>query len=237
MPMRIMATIPTYNEAENIGALIEALQREVPGIEVVVVDDDSPDGTWRIVEGLAAENPRVHLVHRTHERGRGTAGVAGFLYAVRAGADLVVEMDADFSHDPRFVPALLAGAENADVVIGSRLIAGGGEVGRSAVRRLITVLANFYIRVMLGVPVKDCTSGYRVFHRRVLEAIQLERMSSRGPAIVQEVLLACERKGFSFKEVPIILEERRAGASTFNWKIMLSGLVSVVRFRFGRKQN
>jgi dolichol-phosphate mannosyltransferase len=234
MSMKIMATIPTYNEAPNIGALIEELQHAVAEIEVVVVDDDSPDGTWRIVKALSAANPRVHLVHRTEERGRGTAGVAGFLYALRAGADLIVEMDADFSHHPRFLPALLAAAQGADVVIGSRLTSGGGEVGRSASRRLITQIANLYIRIILGLSVRDCTSGYRVFHRRVLESIRLNKMTSRGPAIVQEVLFACHRKGFTFKEVPIIFEDRRAGHSTFNWKILMSSLWSVLRFRLRR---
>lgn len=232
--MKIMAMLPTYNEAENIQPLIRELLALRSDMEVVVVDDHSPDGTWQLVEEMSGENPRVHLVHRTREKGRGSAGIAGFLYAVNAGADCVIEMDADFSHHPRFIPSLLEAAEKSDVVIGSRLVPGGKEVGRSLLRPLITILANWYIRTVLCLPVKDCTSGFRVFRRSVLEKIGLERMTSNGPAIVQEILIACHAHGFSFAEVPIVFEERRAGKSTFTLCIMLNGLWSVVKFRLRR---
>lgn len=232
--MKIMAMLPTYNEAENIQPLIRELLALRDDMEVVVVDDNSPDGTWKLVKEMSAENPRVHLVHRTHEKGRGSAGIAGFLYAVNAGADYVIEMDADFSHHPRFIPSLLETAEKSDVVIGSRLVPGGKEVGRAVLRPIITILANWYIRTVLGLPVKDCTSGFRVFRRKVLEQIGLERMRSNGPAIVQEILVACQAKKFSFAEVPIVFEERRAGTSTFTLRIMLNGLWSVLKFRFRR---
>jgi dolichol-phosphate mannosyltransferase len=232
--MKIMAMLPTYNEAENIQPLIRELLALRDDMEVVVVDDNSPDGTWQLVKEMAATNPRVHLVHRTNEKGRGSAGIAGFLYAVNAGADYIIEMDADFSHHPRFVPALLKAAETSDVVIGSRLVPGGKEVGRGLLRPLITIMANWYIRTALRLPVRDCTSGFRVFRRSVLEQIGLERMTSNGPAIVQEILVACRAKGFSFVEVPIVFEERRAGTSTFTLRIMLDGLWSVLKFRFRR---
>ncbi len=230
--MRIMAMLPTYNEADNIRPLIEEILALGPEYEALVVDDNSPDGTWRIVKEMAESNPRVHLLHRMTDKGRGTAGAAGLREAVRLGADKVIEMDADFSHHPRFIPALTAAADHADVVIGSRLVKGGGEQGRSPVRTLITLLANLYIRTVLWLPIRDCTSGFRVFRADALKKMHLEKMTSRGPAIVQELLLAARRAGCRFAEVPILFEERRAGESTFNVKIMLAGLWSVLKFRF-----
>jgi dolichol-phosphate mannosyltransferase len=168
----------------------------------------------------------VHLVHRVNERGRGSAGVAGFRRALELGADLIVEMDADWSHHPRHLPAMLRATRRADVVIGSRLVRGGGEAGRSPVRTLITRGANLYLRLLLRLGVRDCTTGYRVFRRRVLEAIEWDRVESNGPAIVQEVLLCARRMGARIVEVPIRFEERREGVSTFNSKIMLAGLVA-----------
>lgn len=228
--------LPTYNEAENIGALIRELLNIYEQMEVLVVDDDSPDGTWEIVDRFSKNNPRVHLVHRKTERGRGTAGLKGFKQALKLGADLIIEMDADFSHHPRFIPELLKASHQADVVIGSRLIKGGGEKGRSLLRRFITYLANLYVRLMLRIPVKDCTSGFRVFHRRVLEAINLDKMTSTGPEVVQEVLLAAHNRGFRMKEVPISFEPRKSGRSTFNLRILLRSFYSVLRFRWQRKK-
>ena len=227
--MKIVATLPTYNEAENIIPLILSLLKVSKYMEVLVIDDNSPDGTWRLVGELAEKNPRVHLLHRTLERGRGSAGVAGFKKALDLGADYVVEMDADWSHHPRFLRPMLMAARRADVVIGSRLVEGGGETGRHGVRTLITYSANLYIRLMLGLRVRDCTSGYRVFRRWVLERIDWDRVHSQGPAIVQEVLVAARALGARMVEEPILFEERRAGTSTFNSKIMLAGLMAQLR--------
>lgn len=252
---RIWATLPTYNEAGNIESLIRALLDLRPDLGVVVVDDDSPDGTWKLVENMADEFPeRIDLVHRTTERGRGSAGVAGFQRALELGAAFVIEMDADWSHHPRYIPSMLTEAmgkssdtieqahppvsptppapPKADVVIGSRLVKGGGETGRSFIRTLITYGANTYIRLMLGLRARDCTSGYRIFSRRVLDGIDWNRVESNGPAIVQEVLLACRAQGARIVEVPILFEQRRAGQSTFNTRIMIAGLRAVWKFRF-----
>ena len=229
--MKIVATLPTYNEADNIISLIEALLRVHPKLEVLVIDDNSPDGTWQIVRDRAEKDPRVHLLHRTKERGRGTAGIAGFKKALEMGADLIVEMDADWSHHPRFLRKMLLRARHADVVIGSRLVRGGGETGRSGIRTLITYCANMYIRCVLGLKVRDCTTGYRVFRRWVLEKIDWNRVKSSGPAIVQEVLVAACALDARITECPIIFEERRAGHSTFNSKIMLAGLAAQWRLR------
>lgn len=229
--MKIIAVVPTYNEADNIAPLIGSLLRISRFLEVVVVDDNSPDGTWRIVEEIAKEEPRVSLLHRVGERGRGSAGVAGFKRALELGADLVVEMDADWSHHPRFLRRMIRATRNTDLVIGSRLVAGGGETGRSNLRTLITLAANAYIRLCHGLAVRDCTSGYRVYRRWVLEGIAWERVASDGPAIVQEVLVASRALGARMREVPILFEERRAGSSTFDSKIMLAGLVAQIRLR------
>jgi len=224
--MRIVTTLPTYNEAENITDLIDALLAVSRHMEVLVIDDNSPDGTWRIVGERAKRDPRVHLLHRTTERGRGTAGIAGFRKALDLGADLIVEMDADWSHHPRHLREMIRATRRADVVIGSRLVPRGGEVGRGFHRKLITKGANLYIRLLLGFPVRDCTSGYRVFRRWVLEAIDWDRVQSTGPAIVQEVLVSAQALDARIVEVPILFEERRAGTSTLNSKILLKGLTA-----------
>lgn len=232
--MRIVVTLPTYNEAENIGPLIEQLLALGEEFEVLVIDDDSPDRTWETVLRLSKTEPRVHLIRRIGERGRGTAGLVGFKWARDEGADAVIEMDADFSHQPKFIPSLLEPIRSgeANIVIGSRLVSGGGETGRSPVRTLITLLANAYIRLVLGLPIRDCTSGFRVFDRRALETLPWERMRCRGPEIVQEVLHEARKAGLKMVERPIIFEERRAGQSTFNVKIMLRSLLYMLRLRF-----
>ena len=229
--MKAMAMIPTYNEAPNIELLLREILRQDPGIQAVVVDDSSPDGTAAIVERLRREDPRVHLIVR-EERGRGTAGIIGFQYAVRQGAEWVIEMDADFSHQPSYLPYLLREATGCDLLIASRLAPGGGERGRDFLRRWITRGANAYIRVVLGLPVRDCTSGYRVFRREVLERIGLDEIMSKGPSVVEEVLYKAYKRGFRIKEVPYILEERKAGQSTFNRRIMLDALRMMVKIRW-----
>ena len=195
--MRAMAMVPTYNEALNIENLLREILKQGTDIGAVVVDDNSPDGTASIVKKLRQEDPRVHLVLRMEERGRGTAGIVGFQYAVSRGVDFVIEMDADFSHPPSYFPYFLSQMEDCDLLIGSRLLEGGGERGRSYLRRSISRLANAYIRRILNLPVRDCTSGYRVFRREVLEAIDLDQMMSQGPSVVEEVLYKAYKRGFS----------------------------------------
>ncbi len=228
---RYMAMIPTFNEAENIGPLLDAILDHGEEWEALVVDDDSPDGTWKIVKERSEKEPRIHLLHRTTNRGRGVAGIAGFRKALELGADWVLEMDADFSHNPDYIPAFVAASEQADLVIGSRLVPGGGEAGRSPLRGWITQFASCYIRIMLGLPVRDPTSGYRLFSRALLDAMPWEAMNARGPEIVQEVLVAAKARGFRMREVPILFEERRAGESTFNIRIMIRSFFWVLRLR------
>jgi len=230
--MKAMAMLPTYNEAPNIEQLLREILRQGADIGAVVVDDDSPDGTAAIVERLRQEDSRVHLIVRKEERGRGTAGIVGFQYAVSQGIPLIIEMDADFSHQPFYIPLFMKQMADCDLLIASRMVEGGGERGRHFVRKWITRLANAYIRLILGLPVRDCTSGYRVFRRKVLEAIELDQIMSQGPSVVEEVLYKAHKRGFRIKEVPYILEERKAGESTFNRKIMLNALKMMLKIRW-----
>lgn len=231
--MKILVFLPTYNESGNIEPLMDAILALDPALDILVVDDDSPDGTWQLVEKRAAENPRIHLLHRKNTRGRGTAGLAAFAYAHDHGYDAAVEMDADFSHNPKFMPSLLEPikTDEADIVLGSRLIEGGGEVGRHSLRRVVTLAANFYIRTLLKLRIRDCTTGYRVFNRRALEAIPWTKLSAPGPEVLQEILLAATNANLRITERPIIFEERRAGQSTFNYRIMINSIRYVWRNR------
>ncbi len=230
--MKTYVMIPTYNERENIGKLIlEILNLKVPDLRIVVVDDNSPDGTSDVVRNLSATHPEVELFLRTTGRGRGTAGVAGFKYALEHGADYVVEMDADFSHHPKYIPRLLEALEDADVAIGSRFVRGGRDVNRGAIRRVITFLAGIYVRMLLGLPIQDVSSGYRCFKRKVLESIRLDSVVSTGPSIVSELFYRTHMKGFSMKEIPIEFEDRIHGQTKLNYKVLIKTLLMVLKFK------
>lgn len=223
---KIVVTLPTFNESDNVEALTRALLDVDPRIVVLVADDDSPDGTWKLVAKMASVDPRVALLHRTTDRGRGRAGIAAFRAALDLGADAVVEMDADFSHRPEHVPEMLRVLEAADLVIGSRLVAGGQDVGRGGHRVAITALSTGYNRIFLGVKVRDCNSGFRVYRRELLEKLGLETMTAIGPEIVPEVLIRAHRRGARIVEHPITFVERAAGKSN----LTLKKLLRVLRF-------
>ncbi len=229
--MKVTAVVPTYNERENIEALIEEILSVGPLIEILVVDDDSPDGTADLTAEIERCNARVHLLRRKADHGRGRAGAAGFLLAMRHGADAVVEMDADFSHHPRHIPSLLERLGEADLVIGSRHVPGGCETQRGPVRRLITRAANAYTRLVLGIGVRDCTSGFRCYRRCVLEAIAPQALVSKGPSIVEETLFAAHLLGFRIVEVPIVFEDRQRGSSTLTLGRLVDTLLQIIRFR------
>ncbi|HHT9106293.1 MAG TPA: polyprenol monophosphomannose synthase [Candidatus Wujingus californicus] len=230
--MKTYVMIPTYNERENIGDLIQGiLNLKIPNLRIVVVDDNSPDGTSEVVRKFSDDYPEVELLLRTTGRGRGSAGVAGFKYALEHGADYVVEMDADFSHHPRYIPHLLDAVKDADMVIGSRYIKGGRDVNRGIIRRLVTFLAGVYVRVLLKLKIRDVSSGYRCFKRKVLESIGLDSMISTGPSIVSEVFYRARLKGFSIKEIPIKFEDRTHGETKLNYKILIKTLLMVLRFK------
>lgn len=230
--MKTYVMIPTYNEKENIGNLIlEILNLKIPDLHIVIVDDNSPDGTSAIVKELSGKYPEVELFLRTTGRGRGSAGIAGFKYALEHGADYIVEMDADFSHHPRYIPHLLNAVQDADMVIGSRCISGGKDVNRGAVRRIITLLAGIYVKVLLRLKIRDVSSGYRCFKRKVLEAIDLDSMVSTGPSIVSEVFYRAHLKGFSITEIPIEFMDRIHGQTKLNSMILIKTLLMVLKLK------
>lgn len=225
--------VPTYNEREVLPRLLDALfALDVPGLEVLVVDDDSPDGTSTEVERLAAARPGLHLLNRRGKpRGRGVAGREGYAWALERGYDWLLEMDADFSHQPRHVPALVAELSRAEVVIGSRFVPGGSDDDRSIFRRGLTLAANAYARTLLGLPVRDTNSGFRVFSRRALEAVRPAELRSTGPSIVHEALYRAARAGLSIREVPIEFVDRRQGASKLNLARLADGYLWILRLR------
>lgn len=214
--VRAVVMIPTYNEVANLPALIEQLLALPDGFGAVVVDDDSPDGTGRLALELARQHPgRIDVVNRT-ERGRGTAGIAGFVRALALDAPYILEMDADLSHDPADLPRLLQACQaGADVAIGSRYVAGGGQSDRSAYRALVSIASNVVYRAVLGVAVKDISSGYKCYSRRALAALNWAAFLSTGYAIGMETVFRLHRHGFRLVEVPIRFTDRRAGQSKF----------------------
>lgn len=236
MSARVWLVIPTYNEAENLEAVvtaaIEQLDRAVPGdYRVLVVDDNSPDGTGRIADRLAAETDVVEVLHRRAKDGLGKAYVAGFEQALAAGAELLIEMDADFSHNPRYLADLLAAAEGADMVLGSRYVTGGGVKDWGLLRRLISRGGSFYARLLLGVEVHDLTGGFKCIHRRVLEAIDLPTIRGEGYVFQIEVTYRAIIAGFSVREVPILFTDRTSGQSKMSWRIALEAMRLVPSLR------
>jgi len=224
--------IPTYNERENIVGLLQSiLALKIKDLHVVVVDDNSPDGTALLVKEYSIKNNEVELLLRMNNRGRGAAGKDGFLHCLKKRADVIVEMDADFSHDPKFIPKMIAELKNADVVLGSRRVDGSQEIGRSMLRRILTWGANLYISLLLGLQVKDCNSGYRCFKHKVLEAINLGKIESKGPAIVQEILFKASLKGFKIKEIPITFIDRRKGKSKLGIAQLAAGYYMVLKLK------
>ena len=226
--------IPTYNERDNIGALIPQIL-EMPRFRVLVVDDSSPDGTGEIVADLARHDARVGLLSRPSKQGLGRAYLAGFRQALAEGAEFICEMDADFSHDPQYLPQLLAAAElDYDLVLGSRYVRGGGTVNWGWLRQLISRGGNIYARAILGLPVMDATGGYRCYRRRVLETLDLDAIQSNGYSFQIELVYRAMRAGFRVGEVPIVFPDRRVGQSKMSRRIVLEALLTVWRLRFGR---
>lgn len=231
---RVTVCLPTYNERENLERMLRALRDVLPGDGgVLVIDDASPDGTGELADRLAQEIPNVAVLHRKRKEGLGPAYVAGFRRALADGAELVLEMDCDFSHDPRDVPRLIAAAESADLVLGSRYVAGGGVENWGIVRRLISAGGSAYARILLGVRVRDLTGGFKCFRRAVLEAIPLERISSKGYAFQIETTYRAACAGFRIAEVPIVFVDRAEGHSKMSRTIVLEAVwrVPLLRLR------
>jgi dolichol-phosphate mannosyltransferase len=226
--------LPTYNEAENVGAIVAAALAKLPASgRVLVVDDDSPDGTGAIADRLAAGDERVEVLHRPRKEGLGPAYIAGFRRALAGGAGLVLEMDADFSHDPAYLPRLLTATERADLAIGSRYVPGGGVGDWGPGRRAISRGGSAYSRLVLGVGVRDLTGGFKCFRREVLEAIDLDSVGSRGYAFQVELTYRAIRAGFRVTEVPIVFRDRRVGSSKMDRSIVLEAIWRVPLLRFG----
>ena len=227
--------LPTYNEAENVEAIVRACvpQLASTGLDhrVLVVDDGSPDGTGDIADRLAAEIEAVSVLHRPCKEGIGPAYLAGFEHALAAGADLLLEMDADFSHDPTDLPRLIAAAEHADLVLGSRYVPGGSVENWGAVRRAVSAGGSLYARLVLGVPVRDLTGGFKCFRRAVLETIDLDAVHSRGYAFQIELTYRALRRGFRVREVPIRFVDREVGGSKMSRAIVLEAIWKVPLLR------
>ncbi|MXX03014.1 MAG: polyprenol monophosphomannose synthase [Gemmatimonadetes bacterium] len=211
--MKSLIIVPTYNELENIRRLLPELMALDPDIRVLVVDDNSPDGTGKLADELAAENERITVLHRPEKLGLGSAYVAGFMYAIQQDVDCVFEMDADFSHDPAMIPKFIEEIASCDVVIGSRYISGINVVNWPMSRLLLSYFANIYTRVVTGMTIRDTTSGFKCFRREVLEHIDLDRVRSDGYAFQIEMNFRCWRKGYRVCEIPIIFVDRRSGTS------------------------
>ena len=237
---RAVVCLPTYNERENLESMIEALGEvlDTSRDAVLVIDDGSPDGTGEIADRLAAELPWVSVLHREEKQGIGPAYIAGFRRVLAEGAELVLEMDCDFSHDPADVPRLIAAAEDADLVLGSRYVEGGGTENWGLLRRFVSRGGCLYAQVLLGVRVRDLTGGFKCFRRRALETIDLDALSAHGYAFQIETTYRVLRAGLRVKEVPIRFTERRAGASKMTGAIVAEAMwkVPLLRARalFGR---
>ncbi len=284
---RALVCLPTYNERDNVGPVVEAILAAAPVADVLVIDDGSPDGTGELADQLAAAEPRVHVLHRAGKQGLGKAYLAGFGWALERGYRLVLEMDADFSHDPRYLPALLAAAdrrvqvlhrarkeglgkaylagfawalergyrlvlemdadfshepghlpallaaaEEADLVLGSRYVPGGGTQNWGLGRRLLSRGGSLYARFILGIPVRDLTGGFKCFRREVLEAIDLATVECSGYAFQIELTWRALRKGFRVVEVPIVFVDRRVGQSKMSRRIVLEAVRKVWSIRF-----
>jgi dolichol-phosphate mannosyltransferase len=235
MGERALVVIPTYNEVENLAALALQVLAQDPRLEILVVDDDSPDGTGRLAEAVAAKEARVHVLHREGKLGLGTAYITGFRWALERGYDYVFEMDADFSHDPGHLKDFLKAVVQADLVLGSRYLQGRVTVVNWPMGRLVlSYCANIYARWITGLHIWDLTGGFKCFRRQVLEAIDLSRVRSNGYAFQIEMSVRAWRKGFTLKEIPIVFVDRTEGQSKMNRAIVREAVWMVPRLRLMR---
>jgi dolichol-phosphate mannosyltransferase len=229
---KALVVIPTYNEADNIPRLVPAVLGQDPGIEVLVVDDGSPDGTAALVRDMMNEDSRIHLIEREKKMGLGTAYVAGFKFALANGFEYVFEMDADFSHSPKEIPNFLKKIEDYDLVLGSRYVNGVRVLNWPMQRLLLSYSANVYTRIITGLPVSDATGGFKCFRRKVLESIDLESVKSNGYAFQIEMSYKVWKKGFRIAEIPIIFLDRRSGISKMSKKIVYEAVFMLWTLRF-----
>jgi len=228
---RALVCLPTYDEKDNVVPITEAILAATPLVDVLIIDDNSPDGTGRLADAIAARQPRVKVLHRAGKEGLGRAYLAGFEWALRGGYELILEMDADFSHDPKYLPAMIDAAGGADLVLGSRNVPGGGTVNWGAGRKVISRGGSLYARTILGIPVRDLTGGFKCFHRKVLESIDLPTVECSGYAFQIELTFRALRRGFRVVEIPIVFVDRRVGQSKMSKRIVLEALRKVWSIR------
>lgn len=228
---RVVVIIPTYNEIETLPSLLEEIKLRLPEVEVLIVDDSSPDGTGRWVEEESKNKSWLHLISRRGKLGLGTAYVTGFKWALKNRFDIVVQMDGDGSHDPKYLPELLSGLKEADLIIGSRWVKGGGTENWPLKRRLISRLGSLYATTILGVNVKDITSGFKAIKREVLEALDLDSIEAEGFAFQLEFTYEAIKKGFKVKELPIVFRDRERGVSKFSFSIFREALFMVPKLK------
>jgi dolichol-phosphate mannosyltransferase len=231
----VLVSLATYNEAGNLRPLVEAIREHAPHASILVIDDNSPDGTGGIADELKASLPEIHVIHRPGKQGLGTAVLAGMKYAIDNGFDYFLNMDADFSHPPRFIPALLAGMKDHDVMIGSRYIPGGGVEGDFGFKRkFMSTGINTYSRLFLGITPRDCSGSFRCYRVAKLRRIDFSRIRSRGYSFMEEILFWCRLAGCTMGETPILFENRRAGASKINKHEAASALWIIFRLGIAR---
>ena len=231
---RLLITLCTYNEQENIRLLLPELRSMVPHADILVIDDNSPDGTGNEVESLAEHDAQIQLLKRPRKLGLGAATLAGFRYAIDKNYDQLLNMDADFSHNPAHIPALLTLAEQYDVVIGSRYVKGGGVVGWGMKRQFMSTSINLYARLLLGLTTRDNSGSYRCYSVQQLRKVDWNRTLAKGYAFQEEVLYRCRRIGCSFAESPIIFEDRRFGVTKINWKESVAAAWMIFRLGIQR---
>ncbi len=230
--LKSLVIIPTYNELENIKKITKTLFEMYPEINILVVDDNSPDGTGNFVKELTQKDSNVHLIQRSGKMGLGTAYVAGFKYMIDKKYDLAIQMDADFSHDPKEIKRFLEEIENADLIIGSRYITGVNVINWPMQRLLLSYFANIYTKIVTGLPLKDATGGFKCFRREVLEAINLNKIHSNGYSFQIEMNYKVWKRGFRIKEVPIIFTDRVEGTSKMSKKVVREAVTMVWKLRF-----
>lgn len=226
---RILVTLCTYNERENIGLLVPEIGRVLPRADILVIDDNSPDGTGSMADELAAADGRIRVLHRAGKEGLGSAMLAGFRDAIAHGYDFVLNMDADFSHDPRHLPAILDCMQRADVAIGSRYVPGGGVDGWGMSRHFMSQGINWYARLLLGLSTRDNSGAFRCYRVTKLAQIDLDQVRARGYAFQEEILYRCRRVGCRFEETPIVFRDRRYGTSKINWRESAAALWIIFR--------
>ena len=229
---KVLVIIPTYNEADNIPRLLPVILAQAPNIDILIVDDGSPDGTATVVRKMMKRSRRIHLLERPGKMGLGTAYVAGFKYALQHAYDYMFEMDADFSHDPKEIPNFLSQVQEYDLVIGSRYTNGVRVLNWPMRRLLLSYYANIYTHIMTGLPLHDATGGFKCYRRRVLEAINLERIKSNGYAFQIEMSYKAWKKGFRLVEIPIVFLDRQVGTSKMSRHIVYEALLMLWKLRF-----